>query len=196
MALRDRLDPIKIMCVIFALIFGSMVLWLFAQEAGAEYRGTDENPKVTKKKVFDYKGYHPRPGTVGDRPSFDLGTVAVTNRMPMTLRVCMTNEDLKEFSACSIIVTGSTKFFYGITSGRHLVAWSALSHTSMYSGARYVIIKSDDLYYQWFNRKMITKDKTNEQLVGANVPFYGIRIDDPSFGHKGASEGRGRSDRT
>jgi hypothetical protein len=32
MSLRDRIDPVRIMTILFAAIFVAMILWIFVQE--------------------------------------------------------------------------------------------------------------------------------------------------------------------
>jgi hypothetical protein len=32
MSLRDRIDPVRIMTIVFAAIFVAMILWIFVQE--------------------------------------------------------------------------------------------------------------------------------------------------------------------
>jgi hypothetical protein len=172
MSLRDRIDPVRVMALVFAIIFGAMIIWMFAIEARADYQGELEEPKK-KVKVFDHKGYHPLAGTVGMRPSFDIGTVYMTNQMGFTVRVCLALENAV-FRACTVLSDGEYIFFYGVESGRNVVAWSALAYHMMDTGAKYMIIDPDDLYRYWFERKMITSKLTNEELVGKNLKFYGI----------------------
>jgi hypothetical protein len=32
MSLRDKIDPVRIMTIVFAVIFVAMILWIFVQE--------------------------------------------------------------------------------------------------------------------------------------------------------------------
>jgi len=163
MAMRGKIDPIRIMCYIFIVIFVLTISWICVQES----KGAGE---------YKYKSFHPKPGTVGKKATPDLGTVAVTSYLPFTAKICMGLENT-EFRTCAVFRPMEMWFFYGVSRGRHVVAWSALSYDKMDSGAAYVIIKHDDLYLHWFDRMQKTKDLRSDQLIGMNLPYFGIDVD-------------------
>jgi hypothetical protein len=164
-------NPLRVFWVVFVVILALLMGLMIVGASGEVFA---EQP-VQEQKVFDILGFHPERGTAGMMPCLDKGTVAVFNYTQETLRVSM-GKVQGDFIWTWVLEPRTYAFFYGVTGDTYTVAWAALSHESMFHGARVIIIEEDILHDHWVDRNFDVAGKTNEELMKESVKFYTIAI--------------------
>jgi hypothetical protein len=164
-------NPLRVMWVTFIVILAILMTFMVLGARG----DVIPDQQIEQTEVFDILGFHPEAGTAGMLPSLDKGTVAVFNYTHETLRVSMGKVG-QDFRWTFVLKPRTYAFFYGVTGDTYTVAWAALSHESMFHGAKVIVIDDDVLHDHWVDRNFDVAGKTNEQLMEESVMFHTIAI--------------------